>query len=134
MNDKQKARLLKRRTGDIFNGQKRRAARFGHVLDYGLDRLRQMVVYALEQIRHCPFCTEPLTERNFGIDHEEPISRGGSFELRNTVVCCQGCNRSKGAMNINEFRRLCAVLEQFPPSVRRDVLARLRSGGRMRRK
>jgi hypothetical protein len=61
-----------------------------------------------------------LDDRNFSVDRCEPISRGGSFALREWP----GKNTNEG-----EFTRLLWLLKEFNPEAARHVLARLRAGG-----
>ncbi|KKC39891.1 hypothetical protein WH87_04900 [Devosia epidermidihirudinis] len=49
----------------------------------------------------CRYCGR--TEGPFDIDHDMPWSRGGKHELRNLLVACASCNRSKGALTAAEF-------------------------------
>ncbi len=44
-----------------------------------------------------------------GIDHKEPLSRGGSDTLDNMVLCCRPCNDAKADMSYAEFMRAKGV-------------------------
>jgi 5-methylcytosine-specific restriction endonuclease McrA len=93
--------------------------------------LRDLVNAALGQ--PCPYCPDVLDHRNFSVDHSEPISRGGSFALDELCIICLRCNQVKGNMNEGEFTRLLWLLKEFHPDAARNLLARLRAGGRITR-
>ena len=78
----------------------------------------------------CLYCGKPLTEENFSADHFRPIDRGGSFDLDNVVVCCLSCNLAKGTMDGQEFGDLMGLMAQWADDVRKNVLARLKAGGK----
>ena len=61
---------------------------------------------------YCAYCGKKLAFVNYGIqgaranwevDHDIPISRGGSNEFKNLVAACFNCNRSKGDLTGREF-------------------------------
>jgi hypothetical protein len=101
---------------------------------YSLEELRELVRRTLENQVPCPYCGRRLTLRSLSVDHREPVCRSGSNGLVNLIVCCVGCNQSKGMMNDAEFLALLDLLGDWPVEVRRDTLARLRAGGRMYRR
>lgn len=41
----------------------------------------------------------------FEIDHLHPRSRGGGDDLENLVLACRDCNRKKGDLTVQEWRR-----------------------------
>lgn len=47
----------------------------------------------------------PVTSTNKSIDHDVPLSRGGSHSISNISVLCLGCNSSKGSRTMEEFGR-----------------------------
>lgn len=49
---------------------------------------------------HCWYCYKPAG----GVDHQIPVSRGGSDDYANLVPCCLECNSRKGAKTVEEFR------------------------------
>lgn len=77
----------------------------------------------------CCYCGSPITYKNLSIDHSQPLSRGGSFDLANLRVCCLKCNRSKGAMTEIEFIQLQQLVATWEDGGK-DLFARLRRGGR----
>lgn len=78
----------------------------------------------------CAYCASPISHYakrvdSLELDHDIPVSRGGSDDDSNLVASCRPCNRSKGAMTGSEFRefRLSQMrksishhkVEQFAP-------------------
>jgi CRISPR/Cas system Type II protein with McrA/HNH and RuvC-like nuclease domain len=50
----------------------------------------------------CVYCGCDISA-SFTIDHKLPVSRGGSDDLTNLVVCCQRCNSQKGNKTPEEY-------------------------------
>jgi 5-methylcytosine-specific restriction endonuclease McrA len=123
--------MTQRRCRHIFRHQRDRAKKVGAALDYDLAALRNHVREALKSA--CPYCGEAMRPTSFGLDHGTPTSRGGAHSRSNLVVCCKACNERKGALTEDEFRLLLMCLGALPDEARRDVLARLRAGGRRMR-
>lgn len=48
----------------------------------------------------CVYCGQLATT----MDHIVPVSKGGSNDLSNLVPACSGCNASKGAKSLAEWR------------------------------
>jgi hypothetical protein len=48
-------------------------------------------------------------------------------------VCCQRCNETKGPLTTAECYELLGRIWDWPEAARRNVLARLRAGGRLAR-
>lgn len=58
----------------------------------------------------CAYCGSPVATISDGdnlatIDHRIPLSRGGTWKRWNLVCACKGCNRDKGTMTEDEFRK-----------------------------
>lgn len=119
-----------RRVANIYQGQRRRAEKLG--LPFSLERaqLAIMVRRALESV--CPYCCRALTVKNFTLDHDRPIARGGSFELANLTVCCDPCNRAKGILTGGEFTQLSDLIHKWHPRAEKHLLAQLRAGAARR--
>lgn len=64
----------------------------------------------------CVYCAAPATT----VDHDVPITRGGTDERSNLVPACWPCNSRKGTLTGAEFR----AQYQLPPE-RRAVLDRI---------
>lgn len=58
----------------------------------------------------CVYCEEPTETPN--IDHDVPITRGGTFDPDNLVVACPTCNRKKRGLTGAEFKKLCTEDER----------------------
>lgn len=121
-------RTFTRRTANIYNAQKRRAARAGAGLDYTLDRLRTLARAALENPEGCWYCSGPMTEANLSADHAQPVSRGGSWSLSNVRVVCGRCNRAKGSLTWTEYMSLLSVVRCWPAETQDSFLRRLQAG------
>jgi len=62
----------------------------------------------------CAICDKKLSWKNYGnhggkgsweVDHGMPLSRGGTDTFRNCQPLCIKCNREKGDLTTNEFKR-----------------------------
>jgi 5-methylcytosine-specific restriction endonuclease McrA len=119
-----------KRTGQMIRNQAVRARSLGRFLDYDLLALRTEVRKALDR-RLCCYCRRELTASNFGADHMDPVSRGGSFNLDNLAFPCMDCNAAKGSMDKEEYLSLLNLMAHWHPNVRANVLARLKAGARI---
>lgn len=52
---------------------------------------------------HCYLCGEFVDFPSFTIDHEIPISKGGTNELENLACCCSECNKMKADLPLEDF-------------------------------
>jgi hypothetical protein len=126
--DERRQRIFTNRTRHIYNAHKRRARLAGQALPYALADFRQFVSFRLDD--GCYYCHVPLTVRLFSLDHEQPTSQGGSFEITNQRVCCAPCNKYKADLTGDQYRELLALLHTWPAVVQRRFLARLTAGFR----
>ncbi len=117
-----------RRTWNIYRHQKLRAKDSSQPLHYALEDLRVIVNNAIG--KPCPYCGVALTISNFSLDHMEPTSRGGDHCLTNLIVCCDRCNQTKGPLTTQEFQALLDFLRASNFFVAKNVLARMRAGGK----
>lgn len=117
------------RTRQIFRHQADRAASAGIALDYDLAGLRAKVAVALAD-GICTGCSQPLTTKNFGLDHRDPVARGGQHSLTNLDVCCMTCNTVKGPLTSAEYGRLTAFVATLPADIGKNLLARIKAGSR----
>lgn len=122
-------KAFSRRTWNIYRHQKLRASKSGRSLHYALEDIRVIVNNAIG--KPCPYCGVALTISNFSLDHMEPTSRGGHHCLTNLVVCCERCNQTKGPLTAEEYERLLAFLRASNIVMAKNVLSRLRAGGRI---
>lgn len=51
----------------------------------------------------CYYCGKVVVNREKTIDHKIPITRGGTNNLTNIVICCQSCNSKKSNKTEEEF-------------------------------
>jgi 5-methylcytosine-specific restriction endonuclease McrA len=119
------------RSANIYRHQRELAAKSGCALDYSLQQLRDDI--RLKLGRRCPYTGELVTVRNFSVDHDVPISRGGTFWFENLRIVSQRGNELKGTLTRDEFTRLLEVLDAMELAAKQDVLRRLRAGGKMLR-
>jgi HNH endonuclease. len=59
----------------------------------------------------CPYCNKQIEPLLFSIDHRLPKNRGGSNELSNLQLIDIKCNKVKGDLTDEEFKRLMAFLK-----------------------
>lgn len=55
------------------------------------------------QFGKCAACYEKLVNKNYHVDHIQPLALGGSNFPRNLQILCPPCNMSKGAKPPEEF-------------------------------
>lgn len=48
----------------------------------------------------CVYCGAPASH----VDHQTPVSRGGSSDMDNLVPSCDACNIAKGSKTLQEWR------------------------------
>lgn len=117
-------------TGSRYDAMATRLRKKGYPeLPFTKDEAREHVLAALgsheDGFIRCSYCTGFFTLVDVAADHEIPLSRGGSPELRNIGYPCQRCNNQKGSLTPAEFRSLLAFLETTIPLGRSNVLSRL---------
>ncbi|MFD3815028.1 HNH endonuclease [Streptomyces rubiginosohelvolus] len=64
---------------------------------------RDWVTLVRHYHRHCAYCGG--NKGGIHMDHVIPISRGGRHAIGNVLPACQGCNLSKGAKLLAEWKR-----------------------------
>jgi 5-methylcytosine-specific restriction endonuclease McrA len=96
-----------------------------------LERLRDDV--RLKLSKRCPYTGELITVRNFSVDHDVPVSRGGTFWFANLRIVSRRGNEVKGKLTRDEFMHLLETLDAMNPAAKQDVLRRLRAGGKVLR-
>jgi 5-methylcytosine-specific restriction endonuclease McrA len=124
-------RILMSRSANIYRHQRELAAQSGRELDYSLQQLRDDI--RLKLGKRCPYTGELITVRNFSVDHDVPVSRGGTFWFANLRIVSRRGNEVKGKLTRDEFMRLLETLDAMDPAAKQDVLRRLRAGGKMLR-
>lgn len=73
--------------------------------------------------KKCVYCGNDAT----GFDHIVPISRGGTDDDSNLVLCCQRCNSAKGPKELSDFLNTTAIDLDYDsimadPNLRRMVV------------
>jgi len=117
---------LKKRTNMLRN-HRRRAKEFGQVIDYDEADLAALIDLAVG--RPCPYCRRPVGLANVSVDHNNPVSRRGSFALANLSTMCEQCNQCKGSLTMEEWGALVEMAFAWHPDGWRDLMTRLRAGG-----
>ena len=118
-----------RRTSACIRRHRQRAQEAGQFIDYGLEQLRELVKGAMSS--GCFYCREPITESNWGADHETPTSRGGSYCLWNVKIVCRACNEAKHILTADEFSALWEPRREMSEDSRKSILRRLRAGAKV---
>ena len=87
---------------DLYNAsaQRRRAAITGSEVHFTAEDLATI---RLAQDGKCKACDADLTETGEHIDHELPLSRGGSNGPGNIQLLCPSCNLSKNDRTMEEW-------------------------------
>jgi hypothetical protein len=84
----------------------------------------------VDGITRCSYCTAILNIATLVPDHVQPLARGGSLDLHNLAPSCGNCNRRKGKISADGFRKLIAFMqENLYPDDMNDILGRLATGG-----
>jgi len=118
---------MMRRSANIYRHQLERAS---GVLPYTLAKLREIILSALSD-KVCQYCQRPLTAYNFSADHAKPLARLGSWNILNLRICCMDCNTVKGPMTDEEFHKLVALIDTFPPAIARHLFIRIKAGSKI---
>lgn len=63
-----------------------------------LEDIRQ--IYSSDK---CYYCNSELKDREKSVDHKIPVSRGGTNDLQNLVICCRSCNSKKNNQTDKEY-------------------------------
>lgn len=76
----------------------RRAAKAGGVSN------KELRIWQDKQQKVCYWCGEKC-DKEYHIDHYEPLSKGGEHELDNLVIACPRCNLQKSAKDPLDFAK-----------------------------
>lgn len=111
--------LRKARKKHYPKGHKKRQERYGtlafKLAQKGYIERRKKrtypVLFTKEELRNlitsnkkCYYCGKSL-DGNYEIDHKTPLSRGGKSVINNLAMSCRSCNRKKGTLTEEEYRR-----------------------------
>lgn len=117
-------RQFMKRTGSIFDNQRKRAAKDFQRLGYTLAELRQKARVA----SNCPYCGVCLTTESLSFDHRKPVAAGGEWTLENLSVTCLRCNQIKSVLCHESMMRFVAFLDTLSLPERESITRRLRAG------
>lgn len=95
---------------------------------------RQILHVITETNRICWYCGEEMDMAEISLDHRAPVSRGGSHNRDNLVLCHKGCNLAKGDLMGHEFQSLLDLLYELGDEARNSVLKRLKMAGHLYRR
>ena len=54
-------------------------------------------------ITTCYYCEKIIPDNEVEVDHKIPVSRGGTSQVKNLVLSCRHCNRSKYNLTDYEY-------------------------------
>lgn len=72
--------------------------------DYYSDPARRLMVLARDH-NACVYCTTPLSEDSFVLDHLLPVAKGGTNRKHNLVAACEVCNQRRSDSDPIHFLR-----------------------------
>ena len=72
--------------------------------DYYNNPDRRLVVLSRDR-QACVYCTAPLSEDTFVLDHLVPVAKGGTNRKHNLVAACEACNRRRSESDPVQFLR-----------------------------
>lgn len=87
----------------------------------------------VSKFKSCKYCSIDLDPINAGLDHQDPLSRGGKDEETNLVIICKVCNRAKSSFDDAEFGALLNCLNKppFTQDMKLRLLRKLRVAWRI---
>lgn len=60
--------------------------------------------------QNCVYCNSN-NQLIMELDHKEPVSKGGSFEVNNLHPCCRICNQLKGNLTHAQFKKYLKAID-----------------------
>lgn len=72
--------------------------------DYYNDPGRRLAILSRDR-QACVYCTAPLSEENFVLDHLVPVAKGGTNKKHNLVAACEVCNQRRSESDPVQFLR-----------------------------
>lgn len=66
----------------------------------------RLVLY-VQMSGRCWYCGAEVALQEGTVDHVQPVVRGGTATLSNTVFACRACNREKGCLSLDQYRERC---------------------------
>lgn len=78
-----------------------------NVLSAALAFKAKQLNFLVSGARNCCYCGRELAPTTYTVDHVKPRIASGRTEPDNLMACCKSCNKAKGPMHVDEFRRHC---------------------------
>jgi 5-methylcytosine-specific restriction endonuclease McrA len=96
--------------------------------DVQLEIRREVYKKALAKSQ-CPWCGRALSPKIVSLDHQVPLSRGGTGKARTDYnVICRRCNKLKSNMTSEEYGEFRKFMSRMPDVVRKNIELRLLMG------
>ena len=73
------------------------------------DLKKEEIKELIDTSYHCYYCGKELQNKK-EIDHKIPLSRGGLNTIKNLVITCVKCNRSKGSKTDAEYFEYLGII------------------------
>lgn len=119
--------FVKHKSRQLRSNWRQRAKGLGQDPD-SVPTATEIAAWLHEQTPWTCWYTGEALGREFGVDHLQPLDRGGSFDLDNVALTIPEVNVAKGAMTEHEFQELLDMVRDWED--RGDaILRRLRSSG-----
>lgn len=100
---KTKEKLYKR----VLSARSRWADRY----DLTKEQIDQIIKEGLG--KKCPYCKQEVTTENMSLDHECPRASGGVDDIDNLQLIDNKCNKRKGKMSHEEYKKLWDLIRTF---------------------
>ena len=86
----------------------------GSLKRYDVEQSVPQIIKWMKRTPRCIYCRLAIATNDYSVDHILPRSRGGADKLENIQLVDNRCNRLKGDLTDEEFKRLIAVLAPYP--------------------
>lgn len=77
-----------------------------HKIKITLEELQSVIDQSEHQCYYCNSWIDITDSRQFQFDHRQPLSKGGTNEIKNIVLSCTKCNQKKNDKTEEEFIQL----------------------------
>jgi 5-methylcytosine-specific restriction endonuclease McrA len=123
-------RILNKRSSAIYGGMKARSNKQAMVMPFTLATFRTWLdtKFDIDGSARCEYSGELLLAENFSVDHRDPISRGGSFDINNLALCTEKHNLRKGNMNYQEYKYFMLHVSGYVHDVQAAIWRKLEVG------
>jgi hypothetical protein len=105
MADNRVQAILRKRSAQMYSDMKRRAAKASLTLPFHIASFQVWLESRFDKdgVAFCEYSGEMILIENFSLDHRNPVSRGGTYELTNLAVVSLKENLRKGNMTKGEY-------------------------------